>query len=231
MSFTPPPPLRGKFIVCEGADGAGKSTGAAYLTEQLMSLGIPTLLTREVGSTPIGQQLRHLAFTPHPDEVLDPVARLLLVYAARIQNLKCVVEPALAKGTYVVCDRFADSTFVYQGQADGLNYLIQDFEKIEEVKYLAQRPDHLVFFDITAETSLARREARGAVDNTHYKGNLSKAKQVIEHYQRRMVNMELRHPQPIHRIDAEQDEEQVNARLSSIAQRLLRKYSHAHQSL
>lgn len=216
------PALRGKFIVCEGADGAGKSTGAAYLAAQLTALGIPTLLTREVGSTPIGQQLRQLAFTAHPEEVLDPIARLLMVYAARIQNLKRIVEPALAAGTYVVCDRFADSTFVYQGQADGLNYLIQDFEKIEEVKYLAHRPDHLLFFDITAETSIVRRIARGAVDNVHYKGDLGKTQKVVEHYQRRMKNMELRHSQPIHRIDAEKPPEAVNAHLRLVAQSLLR---------
>jgi dTMP kinase len=208
---------RGKFLVCEGADGSGKSTNAPYLVEKLNQLGIQTILTREVGSTPIGQVLRGLVYADTTDEILDPVSRLLLIYAARIQNIKHVVEPALAQGITVVSDRFADSTFVYQGYEDGLRFLIKDFESIEEIKYLGQRPDYLLFFDISAETSIARGKTRGAVDNSRYKGNLERAERIVSNYRNRMAAMARIHPQPIIHIDAEKTQDHVCETLDTFA--------------
>jgi dTMP kinase len=219
-------PARGQFIVLEGPDGSGKSTAAPYLTAQLNAAGIPAVATHEVGGTAIGQALRALIYTTHPDEVLDPTARLLLIYAARIQNLKRVVEPALAQGIAVVCDRFSDSTFVYQGKEDGLNYFIQDFECIEEVRYLAQRPDHLLFFDVSAKTSLARQRARGTVDNTQYKGDLVKTQRIVDFYQERMRAVVLQRKNAVVHIEAEQAQDQVFKQLSHFASTLQVKLSH-----
>jgi dTMP kinase len=210
-------PTRGQLIILEGPDGSGKSTGAPYLTSKLNALGIRATATHEVGGTAVGKVLRNLAFTPHPDEVLDPIARLLLIYAARIQNIKCIIEPALQQGITVVCDRFSDSTFVYQGMEDGLNYLIKDLENIEELRYLAQRPDHLLFFDVSAETSLQRQQSRGAVDNIQYKGNLVKTQRIVAHYQERMRTMAQRCQQSIHHIDAEQCQLGVFKQLNDFA--------------
>jgi dTMP kinase len=211
---------RGQFIVLEGPDGSGKSTAAPYLAAQLNAAGIRAIVTREVGGTEIGQALRSVIYAVREDEGLDPTARLLLIYAARIQNLKRIVEPALTQGTTVVCDRFSDSTFVYQGKEDGLNYFIQDFERIEEVRYLAQRPDHLLFLNVSAQTSLLRQQARGAVDNSLYKGDLVKTQRIVTHYLDRMRSVAARRQNAVVYIDAEQEQAGVFEQLDAFVDKL-----------
>lgn len=208
------PLKRGTFFVLEGIDGCGKTTCAPYLLRLLKDAGMPAVATREVGGTHIGGRLRSIIYKDETDEALDPIARLLLVVASRIQNIKTFIEPHLAAGTSVVCDRFSDSTWAYQGMEDRLNFAIKDLEQIEELKFSAMRPDYLLHFQLSAETSVARGITRGTVDNSLYKNNLTRTQRVAKSYQERMDAMALRHPsKKIVNIDAELSPEEVKAQL------------------
>src|SRR5215470_5708256 len=110
---------RGLFITFEGPDGSGKSTQLRTLGARLRESGREVLETAEPGGTPIGMQIRRI-FLDAKNQELCPTAELLLVFAARAQNVDQLILPALAKGTIVLCDRFTDSSLVYQGVAGGL---------------------------------------------------------------------------------------------------------------
>src|SRR5580704_9766071 len=112
---------RGVFITFEGPDGSGKSTQARMLAERLRSEGRPVLETVEPGGTPIGQQIRRILLDPANRE-LTPIAELLLMFAARAQNVEQWILPALAEGKIVISDRFTDSSVAYQGAGRGLGW-------------------------------------------------------------------------------------------------------------
>jgi dTMP kinase len=216
----------GKFIVLEGPDGCGKSTWTPYVVESLNAKGIPAIATREVGSTSLGGLLRNIVYGNHPfpEETLDPVSRLLLIYAARIQNIRCIVEPNLKQGITVVSDRFTDSTFVYQGMEDKLNFLIKDMESIVEMRFIAQRPDHLLYLHISPETSMARGKTRGEVDNTLYKGNYDRAQRIVDNYRARFLKMKELHPdKEIVSVNAEQPMGLVKQELDAFIARFAEK--------
>ena len=105
---------RGKFITVEGGEGVGKSTNIALIAEMLAAAGQSPVRTREPGGTPLAEQIRHLLLA-HGDEPMSAWTELLLIFAARAQHLAQVIEPALAAGQWVLCDRFTDATFAYQG--------------------------------------------------------------------------------------------------------------------
>ncbi len=219
----------GIFIVVEGPDGCGKSTVSKYLAETLNSLGHRTTHTREVGSTPLGQRMRGIAFSSpaapeNMGEVLDPRARLLLCLAARIQNIVININPRVNDGEVVVCDRFNDSTFVYQGKEDKLTFLIKDIEQIEEMKFLARRPDYLIFLKCGGQVCIDRCNKRGEVDNATYKGDLERAVRISKHYEQRMADMAVKYPNhEIHVIDAEQDEAAVFLEIDQFVSRIHQK--------
>ena len=143
------------FITFEGGEGSGKSTQAGVLYRRLLKLGIPALLTHEPGGTPLGKQLRRWL---KGEREIDPQTELLLFNASRAQLVSQVIRPALEKGTVVICDRFADSTTVYQGYGRGL-----DFALIEAVNNIATHglhPDLTVLLDVTVEQGLDRKKLR-----------------------------------------------------------------------
>jgi dTMP kinase len=106
--------LRGRFITIEGGEGVGKSTNIAFVQEYLRTQGIDFVMTREPGGTPVAEQIRELLLR-ESEEDIDGLAELLLVFAARAQHIARVIEPALSAGRWVVCDRFTDATYAYQG--------------------------------------------------------------------------------------------------------------------
>jgi dTMP kinase len=143
------------FVTFEGGEGSGKSTQARVLYRRLLKLGIPALLTHEPGGTPLGKQLRRWL---KGEGEIDPQTELLLFNASRAHLVSQVIRPALEKGTVVICDRFADSTTVYQGYGRGL-----DFALIEAVNNIAThglRPDLTVLLDIPVEQGLDRKSLR-----------------------------------------------------------------------
>lgn len=148
---------RGIFITFEGPDGSGKSTQLRLLAERLRKGGCEVLETAEPGGTPIGVQIRRILLDAKNQE-LCPVAELLLMFAARAQNVDQWILPALSEGRIVLCDRFTDSTLVYQGIARGLGA-----EVVYELDRIACRglvPDLTLVIDVDTETGLARARRR-----------------------------------------------------------------------
>jgi dTMP kinase len=159
--------VSGLFITLEGPEGAGKSTNREYLAERLREQGVPVLLTREPGGTPLAEQIRELLLAPSA-ETMAADTELLLVFAARAQHLAEVIRPALAHGTVVLCDRFTDATYAYQGGGRGLSA-----ERIAQLEQFVQgtlRPDFTLLFDLPIEIGLARAEARGRLDRFEQEG-------------------------------------------------------------
>jgi dTMP kinase len=148
---------RGKFITFEGGEGAGKSTQAGLLAERLRAAGIETVVTREPGGTPLGEAIRSLVLDTQP----VPVTELLLFAAARAEHVAEVIRPALAHGTWVVCDRFIDSSRVYQGALGGVPRDLID--AIEARSVAPAFPDLTLVLDLPPETGLRRAAARGAL--------------------------------------------------------------------
>src|SRR5271170_4320321 len=152
---------RGIFITFEGPDGSGKSTQARMLAERLRGQGRAVLESVEPGGTPIGQQIRRILLDPANKE-LTATAELLLMFAARAQNVEQWILPALDQGKIVISDRFTDSSIAYQGAGRGLGW-----EMVLEVDRIACHglvPDLTICVDIDTETGLSRALGRGGVD-------------------------------------------------------------------
>ena len=151
------------FITIEGPDGAGKTTQAQMLQESLHSLGFSTLLTREPGGTPIGEDVRKILLTPSFGEMTS-LCEVFLYCAARIQLVKEIIEPSLEKGSIVISDRFTDSTFVYQGYAGGV--APEMIDKLNIWATGALQPDITFLLDLPLEESrrrlLKKQEASGS---------------------------------------------------------------------
>lgn len=159
--------MSGLFVTLEGPEGAGKSTNREYLAEGLRANGIEVLLTREPGGTPLAERIRELLLAPS-DERMAADTELLLVFAARAQHLAEVIRPALARGCVVLCDRFTDATYAYQGGGRGL-----PTTRIAELEAFVQgdlRPQLTLIFDLPVEIGLSRAAARGRLDRFEQEG-------------------------------------------------------------
>lgn len=153
--------MPGRFITIEGGEGAGKSTAQAYLAERLAERGIAVLQTREPGGTPLAESIRQTLLSTDGEHPVE-MAELLLVFAARAQHLAKVIEPALAAGQWVICDRFTDATYAYQGAARGLSAdLIAQLETLVQGE---RRPDTVVVMDLSPEVGMTRAKQRGELD-------------------------------------------------------------------
>jgi dTMP kinase len=157
-----PPQGRGRFIVFEGGEGAGKSTQLKLLAAGLRELGLEVVTTREPGGSPGAEALRDLLVRGDAAR-WSPVSELLMMYAARSNHLETLIRPALARGAWVICDRFADSSRAYQGAGGGV---APDFiEAIDAYVVDGTQPDLVLVMDMPPQTGLARAEARGDEDN------------------------------------------------------------------
>jgi dTMP kinase len=148
---------RGSFITLEGGEGAGKSTQLQVIVEKLKALQIDALATREPGGSPGAETLREILLSGQLKH-LGPKAEAILFSAARIDHVDCLIEPALAKGTWVVCDRFLDSTRAYQGALGKLDPRF--LSALERVTLGDLLPDLTLIFDLPANVGLARAKAR-----------------------------------------------------------------------
>ncbi|MGB1906533.1 MAG: dTMP kinase [Spongiibacter sp.] len=153
--------LRGRFISLEGGEGVGKSSNIAFIVDWLTDAGIPFIQTREPGGTPLAEEIRELLLRPR-DEGMTELSELLLVFAARAQHLYTKIEPALAAGTWVLCDRFTDATFAYQGYGRGLSR--DTIEQLQQMVQGARRPDLTLLLDAPVEVGMARAGERGELD-------------------------------------------------------------------
>jgi dTMP kinase len=154
-------PRRGRFITLEGGEGVGKSTNLAFVAELIRSAGHEVIQTREPGGTPLAERVREIIVAP-AGETMPPMAELLLVFAARSLHLENRIRPALAAGRWVLCDRFTDASFAYQGWARGLGH--EPVAWLEAQVQGELRPDLTLLLDIEPEIGLARAGARGEAD-------------------------------------------------------------------
>ena len=147
----------GRFLAIEGVDGAGKSTQLPAVEEWLRGTGVPTLHTREPGGTPLGEALRTVLLDPRFTG-MSPTAELLVMFAARAEHLARVIAPALADGVWVLCERFTDATFAYQGGGRAVG--AARIAALEETVQGELRPDLVLVLDVPVEVGLARAEQR-----------------------------------------------------------------------
>jgi dTMP kinase len=149
------------FITVEGGEGVGKSTNMAFIAEQIRQAGFDLVTTREPGGTALAEQIRDLFLHQRAEPVAE-LTELLLVFAARAQHIERVIKPALAAGQWVLCDRFTDATFAYQGGGRGLDQGV--IATLETLVQGELRPDVTFLLDAPVEIGSARVAARGAED-------------------------------------------------------------------
>ena len=153
--------IRGKFITLEGGEGVGKTTNLTFIRDYLQEHNIHVVVTREPGGTVLAEKIRHLLLDKD-SEAISEQAELLLIFAARAQHIKHVIEPALAQGDWVLCDRFTDATYAYQG--GGRNMRISTIEWLGNLVQGNLRPDLTVLLDAPVEIGIERARERGAFD-------------------------------------------------------------------
>jgi len=154
-------PRQGRFITLEGIEGVGKTTNLGFISEWLQQRGHEVVVTREPGGTALAESIRGLLLDPGQEEMAS-MTELLLVFAARAQHLAQVIEPALAAGKWVLCDRFTDATYAYQGGGRGMN--MQHIATLEQLVQGNRRPDLSLVLDLSPELGLSRARKRAALD-------------------------------------------------------------------
>ncbi|WP_395702561.1 dTMP kinase [Aquabacterium sp.] len=190
--------MSGRFITIEGIDGAGKSSHIAALAHWLRQHEVEVVLTREPGGTPLAESLRELFL--HRE--MDALTEALLVFAARRDHLQRVIEPALARGATVVCDRFTDASFAYQGAGRGFD-LVQ-LAQLEQWVQQGRHPDLTLWFDLPPLVAAQRRAAARDADRLE--------REDIAFFERVRAGYAARRdatPQRFARIDADQPREMV----------------------
>ena len=205
--------MRGKFITIEGTEGVGKTTNMAYVQQQLEAAGINVIVTREPGGTAIGEKIRELLLDARNNDLLDDT-ELLMMFAARAQHIQQVIEPALKTGQWVLCDRFTDATYAYQGGGRGI-----DTDRIAMLETWVQgalRPDLVLLLDVPVKTGLSRASERSAPDRFEQEQQ-SFFERVRQAYLDRADN----DPQHYRIIDASQTLDAVQAQIKQAMQDLL----------
>ena len=201
---------KGKFITLEGGEGAGKSTQAKRLAEFLRAQGREVVLTREVGGCPAAEAIRKL-WLSQDEGYWDPLAELMMIFAARREHLTKTIWPALARGAWVVCDRFMDSTRAYQAQAGPIEKWYHDIAG-------DFAPDLTLLLDVPVEISMARVRKRGGWDDRYqlkesaFHAQLLKTFHALAH----------KYPQRIVTVDASGDEDSVARNIESVVRKRFR---------
>jgi len=206
--------IRGKFITLEGGEGVGKTTNLFFIKDYLQQHKIPLVVTREPGGTVLAEKIRHLLLDKG-SEIISEQAELLLIFAARAQHIKHVIEPALAQGDWVLCDRFTDATYAYQG--GGRNMRISAIEWLENLVQGSLRPDLTLLLDAPVEIGMERTRKRGAFDRFE-----SEKISFFEHVRRAYLLQAELYPERIKLIKANQPLSDVQRALIDVIRTLLR---------
>jgi dTMP kinase len=153
--------MRGRFITFEGGEGVGKTTQLARVAAWLQERGVEVVRTREPGGTPRAERLRHVLLD-RDEEPMPESCELLLMFAARATHLANLVRPAMARGAFVLCDRFTDATYAYQGGGRGVPR--QDIDALVRIVHPDLQPDLTILLDAPVDTGLGRARARNGDD-------------------------------------------------------------------
>jgi dTMP kinase len=200
---------QGVFLSFEGIDGAGKSSHVEALAQAFRDAGRAVVLTREPGGTPLAEQLRALAL----NAPMDPLTEALLMFAARRDHLQAVIEPALARGDVVLCDRFTDATFAYQGYGRGFDLAVLEalerwVQTVEALPGAVRQPDLTIWFDVPVAIA-AQRLAGARVPDRFESQPQAFFQRVADGYAARAAAQ----PQRFARIDGAQDRDAVRAQV------------------
>ena len=190
---------RGRFITLEGVDGAGKSTHVAWIAERLRARGHAVLVTREPGGTPLAERLRELVLT----EPMDPIAETMLLFAARADHVQHVIDPTLRAGTWVLCDRFTDATFAYQGGGKGV--AAELIAHLAQVSHDGLLPDRTLVFDCPYEVSRERLKQTGRVPDRFEREN----REFFERVRQEYLGLARSDPERIRLVDASRSLEDI----------------------
>lgn len=195
----------GRFITFEGIDGAGKSSHLDWFAQGLRERGLEVLVTREPGGPPIAERLRALLL----NEPMEPLTEALLAFAARREHLRQTIEPALSAGRWVLCDRFTDSTFAYQGGGRGLDWA--KLRQLEQWIHPGRQPDCTILFDLSPQEAARRRGQVRAPDRFEQEA-VPFFERVRAAYRRRVDEA----PQRFVIVDSHQSVDAIRARLRDL---------------
>jgi len=170
-----------RFITLEGGEGAGKSTHARLLSQALVGRGIGNIVTREPGGSPGAEEIRKLLVEGEPGR-WEPLVETLLMFAARADHVARTIRPALQSGKWVICDRFTDSTFAYQGAGRGIDPEI--IRRTEQVAIAGFRPDLTIILDVPVEEALNRIGSRQHAENRFEKFDRAFHERLREYFRR-----------------------------------------------
>lgn len=205
---------KGMFISLEGSEGVGKTTSLNFINEYIESLGHKVLLTREPGGTPLAEELRNILLSER-EEKIESDTELLLMFAARCQHVNQVIKPALERGTWVICDRFVDASYAYQGGGRELGF--KRIQQLEDWCLNGFKPDLTLLLDMSVEEGIARTKKRGKADRfeTEKMGFYEKIRQAY-------LQRAEQDPERMFVIDAAPEISKVQASLKSVLQRACR---------
>lgn len=206
-------PARGRFIVVDGIEGAGKSTQLDTLRARLEAAGLGVVCTREPGGTPLGEELRELLLRPRAGGIAGDT-ELLLMFAARAEHIAQVIEPALARGDWVLCDRFTDATFAYQGGGREMGF--DRIQVLADWVHPGFAPDLTLLFDLPPDA---------AHDRVAHRGELDRIESEVSDFHVRVRDAYLRRaaaePDRIKVLSSDQSKETVRSRVLACAMQLL----------
>ena len=204
---------RGKFITFEGIEGVGKSTNIDFLAVLIEASGHPVMKTREPGGTPIAEDIRRI-LKEHGDEPLPDVAELLLMFAARSINVNNAIRPALENGTWVISDRFTDSTRAYQG--GGRGFPRDSIERLAQLVHGDLQPDLTILLDAPVATAMRRAGRRGELDRFEVEQS-----EFFDRVRQAYLELAAAEPQRFAVVDCSRDLAAVQADIGTIADELL----------
>ena len=201
--------MAGRFITFEGGEGVGKSTQLDRASGWLRASGVQVVVTREPGGTPRAELLRQVLLERANDEPMPPSCELLLMFAARATHLANLVEPAVARGAWVLCDRFTDATYAYQGGGRGV--ADADIDALVQIVHPRRQPDLTLLLDAPVELGMKRAQARnGAAGPDRFETERS---EFFERVRQRYLERAAREPGRFRVIDAGGTPEAVEAKV------------------
>ncbi len=206
--------MMGKFITLEGIEGAGKSSAVPFLAEHLQAHNIDFILTREPGGTEVAEKIRQVVLTERYKEQVHPDTEMLLYFAARAQHLNQIIIPALEQGQWVICDRFTDATYAYQGGGRGLSQ-----KKIAILENWVQgdlRPDYTLLFDVDVSTGMKRIKKNRVLDRLE-----SEQESFFEKVRSCYLDRANKEPKRFYIIDASKTLEEVTIQVKQVLEKII----------